>query len=288
MRGRVVLSVAALVVTAAVAGGCGGGHTYHPPLLSSCQVKTADNDVELNPDQAANAATIGAVAIRRQLPDRAVVVALATALQESKLTNLAGGDRDSIGLFQQRPSQGWGEPDQLSDPRYAAGVFYDHLVQIDGWQDMSVTEAAQAVQKSAHPDEYQKWAAEAETVGNALVGTSGGALTCSLHDGPRARGTTARDALVKAMRLDWGTSLVTRSSGSTGLTVPTDGQRSGWQFAHWLVAHAADTGVERVRYGAKQWTVESGTWKTVRSGQAASDTPVPVEADVYAAKKTTK
>ncbi|GAA4206676.1 hypothetical protein [Actinocatenispora rupis] len=285
MRGRVVVGVAALAVTGLV-GACSGGHSsFHEPLLSSCEVKTSDNDVQLNPDQAANAATIAAVAIRRQLPDRAVVVAIATALQESKLTNLAGGDRDSIGLFQQRPSQGWGEPKQLSDPRYAAGAFYDHLMRVDGWQDMSVTEAAQAVQRSAHPDEYQKWAAEAETVGTAMVGSPGGAVSCSLHDGPPRRGTTARDALAKAMRLDWGTSLITRDSGSTGLTVPTDGQRSGWQFAHWLVAHAADTGVDRVRYGAKQWTVESGEWRTVKSGQAASDTPAPVEATVYAAKK---
>src|SRR5262245_58022519 len=77
-------------------------------------------DVSLDPDQMANAATIAAVGVRRGLPLRAVQVALAAAMQESKLTNLPGGDRDSIGLFQQRPSQGWGTEQQLADPRYAA------------------------------------------------------------------------------------------------------------------------------------------------------------------------
>jgi hypothetical protein len=284
VRGRALLAGAVAVVVGLAIAAC-SGKTYHPPLLSSCQVHTSDGKFELNPDQTANAATISAVGVRRGLPDRAVVVALATALQESKLTNLESGDRDSVGLFQQRPSQGWGQPKQLRDPRYAAGAFYDHLVTVPGWQDMSVTEAAQAVQRSAAPDEYQKWAPEAETVANALVGSTGGALSCSLHDGPTKRGAAARDAVVAAMRLDWGDSLIIRNSGSTTLTVPTDGQRSGWQFAHWLVAYASQTGIEQVQYGSKRWTVDSGEWKSVDAAQAASDTPPPVQVQVYGPKK---
>jgi len=282
VRGR-ILAGAVAVATGLTLAAC-TGTTYHPPLLSSCEAQTSDSRFELNPDQTANAATIAAVGVRRQLPDRAVVVALATALQESKLQNLTGGDRDSIGIFQQRPSQGWGKPKQLADPRYAAGVFYDHLVQVPNWQQLSVTEAAQAVQRSAAPDEYQKWAPEAETLGTAFVGAAGGALSCSLHGKPAQRGAKARDALVAAMRLDWGTSLVTRSDGATGLTVPTDGQRSGWQFAHWLVAYAEQSGIEQIQYGSKRWTVSSGSWKTVGDGQAASDTPPPVVVQVYPAK----
>jgi hypothetical protein len=108
-------------------------------------------------EQIANARTIAAVARDRGLSERAVVIALATAKQESQLINLDYGDRDSLGLFQQRPSQGWGTPDQVRDPVYAAGKFYDGLVQVPGWQTARLTDAAQTVQQSAYPELYQQW-----------------------------------------------------------------------------------------------------------------------------------
>ena len=92
--------------------------------------------------QAANAATIAAVGKRDGIEDHGVTVALAAALQESKLHNVAAGDRDSVGLFQQRPSQGWGTAEQISDPRYAARRFYSALLKIKGWDALRVTEAA--------------------------------------------------------------------------------------------------------------------------------------------------
>lgn len=282
MRVRLlVASYAAVGLSVAVAG-CGSGSTWHQPLLSSCQVEAAGGNAILNPDQMANAATISAVAERRQLPDRAVVVALATALQESKLENDASGDHDSVGLFQQRPSQGWGSPDQLSNPRYAAGKFYDKLLTVSGWQDMRVTDAAQAVQNSAYPEEYQKWAAESETLADALVGAAGGTLTCDLHDGPAKRGTAALQQLTADFRLDWGSSVRTEDTDGR-LLVPTDGQRSGWQFAHWIVAHADTTGVESVQYGSRRWSVQSSTWKTVHS-EGTAGSPPPVVVTVYATK----
>jgi hypothetical protein len=104
-----------------------------------------------NPEQIANAATIVAVGKRMQVPEHGLVIAIATALQESGLRNLDHGDRDSLGLFQQRPSQGWGTPTQLTDPTYAATAFYRRLLEVPGWQQMSVNQAAQAVQRSATP-----------------------------------------------------------------------------------------------------------------------------------------
>ncbi|MBL7253326.1 peptidase M23 [Paractinoplanes lichenicola] len=109
-----------------------------------------------NKEQVANARLIVTVGHDRRVPGAAQVIAVATAIQESSLRNLKGGDRDSIGLFQQRPSQGWGTPKQLSDPAYQTNKFYDKLLRIDGWQKMRVTEAAQAVQISAFPEAYQK------------------------------------------------------------------------------------------------------------------------------------
>ena len=125
------------------------------------------------PEQAANAATIAAVASARELPDRAVTIALATAMQEAKLYNAASeavpesfeytdsavsySDHDSVGLFQQRTSMGWGTVEELMDPATSASKFYNTLAGIDGWENMSIAEAAQSVQVSAYPDYYAQW-----------------------------------------------------------------------------------------------------------------------------------
>ncbi|MFI7598227.1 hypothetical protein [Actinoplanes sp. NPDC049681] len=130
-------------------------------------------------EQLANARTIVSVGAERRIPARGQVIALATAMQESGLRNLSGGDRDSIGLFQQRPSQGWGTPAQIGDPVYAAGKFYDKLATIRGWQTMPLTEAAQAVQGSAYPDAYAKWEDDATTLSQQLGVTVGSATDCS-------------------------------------------------------------------------------------------------------------
>lgn len=109
--------------------------------------------------QIRNAATITNVARTRNLAPRAAVIAVATAMQESTLTNLHGGDRDSVGLFQQRPSQGWGTIAQLTDPVYAAKKFYDSLVKVAGWQTKPLTLAAATVQRpaEAYRGAYAKW-----------------------------------------------------------------------------------------------------------------------------------
>src|SRR4051794_32022458 len=135
----------------------------------------------------ANAATITAVGVRRSMPERAVVIALATALQESKLENREDGDRDSLGLFQQRPSQGWGTADKIQDPRYAADRFYSALKRVKGWKSMRVTDAAQRVQRSAYPDAYERWADDAAVLTRALTGRATGAVACTVTGDPVLR-----------------------------------------------------------------------------------------------------
>ncbi|SNY60495.1 peptidase M23 [Paractinoplanes atraurantiacus] len=137
--------------------------TPSPAASASTVVLTKWND-----EQVANARLIVTIGNERRIPDRGVVIAVATALQESNLRNLRGGDRDSIGLFQQRPSQGWGTPAQLSDPAYQTRKFYDKLLTIDGWQTMRLTEAAQAVQISAFPNAYAKHTTSATRLVEAL------------------------------------------------------------------------------------------------------------------------
>ncbi|MET7633397.1 C40 family peptidase [Streptomyces sp. NPDC001773] len=108
-------------------------------------------------DQVPNAKTIQATGVAMNVPARGQVVALATALQESGLRNLTYGDRDSLGLFQQRPSMGWGTANQILDPVHASTKFYEGLQKVSGWQSLSVTQAAQAVQQSGFPEAYAKW-----------------------------------------------------------------------------------------------------------------------------------
>lgn len=136
---------------------------------SACVAVDAQRELGLDDEQVANAATIAEVGLALDMPERAVVVALAAAMQESGLRNLDYGDRDSLGLFQQRPSQGWGTEEQVQDPEHAARSFYRTLQKIDGWQDMRVTDAAQRVQISAFPEAYQKWAGDAELLAAALL-----------------------------------------------------------------------------------------------------------------------
>ncbi|MFE5550052.1 hypothetical protein ACFQ71_40780 [Streptomyces sp. NPDC056534] len=106
--------------------------------------------------QVPNAKIIVATGIEKRVPARGQIIALATALQESTLINLDHGDRDSLGLFQQRPSQGWGTREQILNPVYASGKFYDRLLQLRDWAHMPVTVAAQKVQRSGFPDAYAK------------------------------------------------------------------------------------------------------------------------------------
>ncbi|HEX6970442.1 MAG TPA: M23 family metallopeptidase [Micromonosporaceae bacterium] len=138
-------------------------------------------------EQIRNAAIIINVGAAMEVARRGWVIAVATAMQESSLTNLPHlGDRndhDSLGLFQQRPSQGWGTPEQLQDPEYAAGKFYERLLKVSGWREMPLTEAAQAVQRSAYPDAYAKHEPDATMIVNRL--TDGAARSVGDATDPR-------------------------------------------------------------------------------------------------------
>ncbi|MGW4492355.1 C40 family peptidase [Streptomyces sp. NPDC004376] len=120
-------------------------------------------------EQVPNAKTIQATGVAMNIPTRGQVVALATALQESRLRNLAYGDRDSLGLFQQRPSQGWGTANQILDPVHASTTFYEALQKVSGWQSLSVAQAAQAVQRSGYPEAYAKWEPLATALQKAIA-----------------------------------------------------------------------------------------------------------------------
>ncbi|MFI1619983.1 C40 family peptidase [Streptomyces lydicus] len=131
----------------------------------SVSVAGLDNPKEQIP----NAKTILATGVAMKVPPRGQIVALATALQESGLRNLDYGDRDSLGLFQQRPSQGWGTAQQVRDPVHASTKFYEGLLKVSGWQSMTIAQAAQAVQASGFPDAYAKWEPLATALQKAIT-----------------------------------------------------------------------------------------------------------------------
>ncbi|MEU4427687.1 M23 family metallopeptidase [Actinoplanes sp. NPDC024001] len=177
MTGKLIGGVLAVFVGVVLLCAAGGAALFGTPPVPCPQRSAGASPAPVagyQADQIAHAATIVAVGRQRGVPARGWIIAVATALQESSLRNLAGGDRDSVGLFQQRPSQGWGTPQQLRDPRYAAAKFYDTLLTVDGWQTMALTVAAQRVQRSAYPDAYAKWEADATRIVTAVTGDAGG------------------------------------------------------------------------------------------------------------------
>jgi cell wall-associated NlpC family hydrolase len=184
--------VALVVLVAAAAGGVvaavfGGDNGSALGCLAT-MTNPGATPAGLSPEQTRNAAVIVAVGQRMKIPARGWVIAVATALQESDLINLGDlgphNDTDSLGLFQQRPSQGWGTPAQIMNPGYAAGAFYTALRKVIGWETMPLTQAAQRVQRSAYPDAYSKHEARAAAIVAAFTG--GG--VCDGGDGDNGAG----------------------------------------------------------------------------------------------------
>jgi hypothetical protein len=227
------------------------------PPPPQCLATVGTQTYVLDLDQAQNAATIAAVAKRRGLDDHAVTVALATVMQESKLYNLDYGDRDSLGLFQQRPSQGWGTAAQVQDPVYAANKFYDALLTVPRWKSIPIADAAQRVQQSGFPTAYVQWEDEARAIARVLTGEVPAGMTCSF---PTGLPTHATETQIRAA--------VQRELGSPALGRPLPAAR-GWTVSSWLVAHAALFGIDEVTYAGRTWTRVTGAW----SPAAASTGP---------------
>ena len=251
------------------------------PPREQCEATVDGATVVLDLEQAESAAIIAGVAVRRGLPARAATIALATAYQESGLRNLAHGDRDSLGLFQQRPSQGWGTAKQVRDPHYAAGKFYDALVKVRNYQNLAVTVAADRVQRSAFPNAYADHEADARVLASALTGQSKSVFSCTVNTDSMPPETIGRNGLTPradAVRNDL---LQTFGELSTGGYAP-GGVRSGhmegsahyegravdvfvrpiskanttkgWAMAQYLVARADMLHIRTVIFSDKIWT----------------------------------
>lgn len=307
------LTVAALLAGAAVAVPY-FMHRYGDEYFSNarCTVTVAGESDTLTGEQANNAALIAVASIRRHLPPEAATIALATAIQESDLRNLDYGDRDSLGLFQQRPSQGWGEPEEVRDPQYATKKFYNALGRVEGWRDMTVTEAAQAVQRSGFPEAYADHEGEARLWATALTGGGGiDAIECRLP-GPEP-GDDALAEFTDRVAADFGERVAVTvvpaveggsgadgEAGDTGevgaageagagaagsvtvlLDYPGDAPTAQDAAvrdaaANWAVAVAAEYPVERVAWCYAEWTRERGTWEFAEDADVRDCPPTGV------------
>lgn len=226
------------------------------PMRSEyCVANVGEVRAQVDLEQARWSALMAAIAQRRGLPPRATTIAIATAFQESKLHNIGYGDRDSVGLFQQRPSQGWGPAARLRDPHYSIGRFYDALVKIKNYEQMVITEAAQKVQRSAYPGAYAQHEDAARALSSALRGYSPAEFTCQVN--PSGTGSTS--AVVDDVRRAFGDITVSaqRDGASYPLTgKPDDVKARGWAIAHYLVGNAAELKVSSVSFAGRAWTAE--------------------------------
>jgi hypothetical protein len=253
---RVRTTILSIVTVVALVGSGVAIYLSLGDKAASCRVDLDQSSYKLELDQAQHATTIAAVGKRLGLADHAVTVALAAALQESKLYNLNYGDRDSLGVFQQRPSQGWGTPSQLMDPAYAAGAFYDHLARVPDWPHLPVSTAVQLVQHSADGSAYVQWEEEARSLARALTGEVEAGLTCRFGDPPQPRAGALSAAAAAQLGSQWQSRNLARGRD--------------WATAEWLVAHAYTYGVIQVDVRGMRWTSSSGHWRAASSGSTAA------------------
>lgn len=241
------------------------------PRSTGCVAGPAGQGFELSPDQAGIAATIAGVASRWHLPDRAVAIAYAAALQESKLANLDYGDRDSVGVFQQRPSEGWGTTKQIEDPVYATSRFFAALVAVPGYLHMPIYEAAQAVQHSADGSAYAQYAGMGSVLATAFTGTDPRAVWCTYGVAP---GQARLAAASRTLTASFGP-VARHASGDPAETITVQDPRQGWAIASWLMANAPQYGITFIRYQGYQWLgfAGAGHWTKQPAGKRLRAAP---------------
>jgi hypothetical protein len=247
-------------------------HVHFPGAVSSgCVVHGGKFPVTLDPGQASIAATIAGVAAHRSLPVRAVTIAYATALQESKLQDLSYGDRDSVGVFQQRPSEGWGTRHQLLDPVYASTRFFAALVAVPRYRHLRIYQAAQAVQHSADGSAYDQYAPQGAAMAGGFTGHHPHGVWCWYPGG--ISGHAKLSAAETQLRRTFG-GLSISHAGDPVAQVRVRGSDVGWAVAAWLVSHASRFGIRHVSYQGFEWSAAAGRkgWTSLpkaRHGPAA-------------------
>jgi hypothetical protein len=245
------------------------GPVIGPVLIGSgCSAAAPHQSVLLDTQQAGIAATIAGVAHQESMPRAAIIIAYATAMQESKLHDLTYGDQDSVGVFQQRPSQGWGPARKLENPIYATTKFFRALKAVHGYQTMPVYQAAQAVQHSADGSAYIQYERMAAEMTSAFTGQRSHAVYCwSLGASPRHPDV---DAITEGLGSTFGqaTAGLARTGAAHTMLVPIGHTKLGWEVASWMVTHSSRYGIHQVRFDGYQWRTAAGTKGWVKDAGA--------------------
>ncbi|MBM7797942.1 hypothetical protein JOE57_000863 [Microlunatus panaciterrae] len=220
------------------------------PGQQRCVGRSGDASVAVDLEQAHYASIVVGISVARGLPARAASIAMATVYQETGIRNLDYGDRDSVGLFQQRPSQGWGTEQQLMDPYYATNRFYDALVKIKDWQTADINDVAQQVQVSGHPEAYRQHETSARVLASTLSGHSPGGFSCL----ERRHNPGNADGLTGSLKDTFGRIPVQRTGRTITINASTD--QLAWAYAHFAVANTRYFGVVTVTVGDRHWEVD--------------------------------
>lgn len=244
------------------------------PPAAGCVVDVDDDDVdELDVEQAANAATVSGVGFEHDLPPEAVVIAYATVWQESTFYNIEFGDRDSLGLFQQRPSMEWGEPHELTDPVYASDAFYTELDEVPDYTDMPVYEAAQEVQRSADGFAYDQHEDRSTVMAEAFTGSAESAVHCWFDEDRDAIGQAEVTPGVESAKQEMDRVFGFEPTELPEIVEDDDTPETGdvgWAMALWAVSHAQAYELQGVAYNDVQWRAAEG-----RAGWTERAEPLP-------------
>ena len=248
--------VIALVLLIAI--GVGGflflrsrGLTGPAPGQQRCVASANERSVSIDLEQAQYASIIVGLSVKRGLPPRAASIAMATVYQETGIRNLDYGDSDSVGLFQQRPSQGWGTRKQLLDPYYATGKFYETLVKIDDWENGDITEVAQQIQRSSYPDAYSDHEEDARVLASALTGHSPTGFSCLEREGNPGK----TRALVSSIEKTFGK--VQDQTRAKVIGIDAGSSTLAWAYGSYALANSQRYGVVSVKVGGHQWQTEA-------------------------------
>lgn len=250
--------------------GC-SGQVESSAASEGCRVSVGDVSSQLDQEQSANAAIIVGESIRRGLPPRAATIGLVTALQESKLRNLDHGDQDSVGLFQQRPSQGWGSVEQIMDPWYASGAFYAALVKVPDWASGDINDVAQAVQRSGVPEGYRQHESVARAWASALTGYDPAAVSCV----DRSNQPADPAQLTNFLTTVWPNLTLTVQQNTVTVTVadPT----TAWAVAQLSLMRGSRIGLVGVQVSQQQHTVDARQYQPWSGASGGDQTQVVLQ-----------
>lgn len=247
-----IVLAAVIVAVAVVVGGVVLWSTYQRvplPNADRCEASAGGRTTTVDLEQARNAAIISGVSIKRGLKPRAASIALATAYQESGMRNLDYGHADSLGLFQQRPSKGWGTEEQVKDPWYSSAKFYQAMVRIKRWETKDINDVAQAVQRSAYPEAYRKHVPRAKTLASALVGETPASFSCVVRSPKTGDPAGMKTFLTKTLG-----SRITITSEDALLRVRASNPQQAWAVAQLAIANTGRYGLASASVGTYSWT----------------------------------